>query len=142
MSTVAVSARMNFRMRWMHGIVKALVDQQEPTPTHQHPPELPHRGIDIREVVHHIDRPRRIDAGLGNREMFSCAVAHLDALARALHEPSHAEHRAQERRRLDGDHPCTDPRGEHGSGTHTGTDVDHALPRPHTELVDHNLIDG
>ena len=91
----------------MARVIEVLVDEEQATAAAQHPAQLADARIRVGPVMHHIDGPGSIDAGVTNGKMLCGSVHDLESLAGALSEPSHLEHEAHERRRIDRDDAST-----------------------------------
>jgi hypothetical protein len=121
-------------------VIEVLIDEEQATATAQHPAELVDARSGIGPVMHHVDGPGSVDAGIPDGKMFGGSVHDLESLARAQSEPSHFEHGAHERRRIDCDDTSTRSGREDRRGTHPGTDVEDVLTRPDVERRDGRSI--
>lgn len=87
----------------MAGVIEVLVDEEQATAAAEHATQLADTRIRIGPVMHHVDGPGSIHAGVTNGKMLGGSVYDLESSASGLPKPSHLEHEAHKRRRIDRD---------------------------------------
>jgi hypothetical protein len=121
-------------------VVEVLVDQDQATTGTQNPRQLADSGIEVGPVVHRVNRPGSIDAGVWYGELLGGAVKDFQPVARGLPQPTHTKDESHERGRVDCDHAGTRFRREDGTWPHPCADVQHSLGWPDIEQPYHLAV--